>query len=153
MADTEDTGKLISRLRKRRGVTRGSITRLLSRVDELEATRDLPTTPDHAQHLISKVESTDNDFRTHHFGIIDLIDADDEEALLNEQDVLDKHEDKISDIFLCLQALIAEVTPLSNECKMLALKLSHLEKNIDATHTEIDGIPPDHDVFTFGVCL
>ena len=32
---------------------------------------------------------------------------------------------------------------------MLALKLSHLEKNINTTHTEIDGIPPDHDVFTF----
>ena len=95
--------------------------------------------------MISKIESTDNDFRTHHFGIIDLIDADDEEALLNEQDVLDKHEDKISDIFLCLKALIAEFTPLSNERKMLALKLSHLEKKIDATRTEIDGIPPDHD--------
>ena len=56
-----------------------------------------------------------------------------------------KHEDKISDIFLRLQALVAEATPLSNECKMLALKLSHLEKNIVATHTEIDGIPPYHD--------
>ena len=73
MADTEDTGKLISRLRKRRGVARGSITRLLSCVDELEDTRDLPTTTDHARHLISKVESTDNDFKTHHFGIIDLM--------------------------------------------------------------------------------
>lgn len=53
---------------------RGSITRLATRLRELEETTDQPRTGDHATQLLAKLESLDVEFKAIHFEIIDLID-------------------------------------------------------------------------------
>ena len=83
----------IGNLRKRRGVVRGSITRLATRLRELEEITDQPRTADHASQLLAKLESLDGEFKAIHFEIIDLIDE--SEDLEKEQTVLDKHDDDV----------------------------------------------------------
>lgn len=75
-------------LRKRRGVVRASITRLGTRLRELEETADQPRTPDHTRQLL---QSLNEDFKKHHFELIDKVDSD--EALEKEQTVLAKHDE------------------------------------------------------------
>ena len=56
---------VVSTLRKRRGVIRGSITRLGYRLKELEGTADQPPTHDHTRQLDTKLEALDSEFKTH----------------------------------------------------------------------------------------
>jgi len=56
---------VISNLRKRRGVIRGSITRLGYRLQELEGATDQPATRDHTRQLDTKLEAPDSEFKTH----------------------------------------------------------------------------------------
>ena len=90
--DGESLHHELSKLRKRRGVVRASITWLDNRLKELEDIADQPGTPDHARQLAAKLEVLDSELKTYHFQLIDLLDDEDEESLEKEQDVLDKHD-------------------------------------------------------------
>ena len=72
----------VSVLRKRRGVVRASITRLTSRIKELESKADQPTTIDLARQTKDKLKSLDSEFKVHHYAVVDVID--DETALQKE---------------------------------------------------------------------
>ena len=64
---------------KQRGVVHASITRLGTRLKELEESSGLPQTPDHTRQLLAKLQSLDDDFKkSDHLELIDLIDKDDE---------------------------------------------------------------------------
>ena len=76
-----------STLRKRRGVVRASITRLTSRLRDLESDTEKPAALDLAQGMIRKLNALNSEFRTHHQALVDLID--DEEAIQTEQKTLD----------------------------------------------------------------
>jgi hypothetical protein len=80
-------------LRKRRGVVRASIMRLGIRLKELEETSDQPRTSNHARQLLTKLQSLDEDFKKHHFELIDKIDD-----LEKEQTVLDKHDEDMTSL-------------------------------------------------------
>ena len=83
----------LSNLRKRRGVSRASITRIESRLSELEG--KITMSPgDHtaAQRLLKKLDELDADFKSYHFSIIDLLDT---EFLDAEQSTLDEHDDSV----------------------------------------------------------
>ncbi len=69
--------------KKRRGVTRASLTKLATKVTVLEASTDNPDTICIAQGLATKLKTLDAEFKTHHLSIIDLTDG--EEALAEEQ--------------------------------------------------------------------
>jgi hypothetical protein len=82
--------------RKRKGVVRASVTRLLARVSELEH--------DTARRLQQKLEELDSDFKTYHLAVVDLTD---DEALDTEQAMLDEHDDKVTDLSARLQQLVS----------------------------------------------
>jgi len=77
--------------KKRRGVLRVSITRLSTRLKELESKIEQPNTLELAQRIKQKLETQDSKFKVHHCALIDLID--DEETLQKEQDITAKTKD------------------------------------------------------------
>ena len=100
-----------SNLRKRRGIFRAQITRLITRVSELESLADQPRTADHAQELLTKLQTIDSDFKKLHFELIDQIAEEDNETLEREQGVMDKFDDDVSDLTVRLHALLTSTTP------------------------------------------
>ena len=136
----------INALRRRRGVVRASITRLTTRLRELESKTDQPDTVARAQQLSSKLNGLDTDFKVIHLQIIDLVSKD--EDLVTEQDILDNHEDKVASLSFSFQQLCGSsptppVTP--TEKNLLAKKLRYLEKSIGTTATNLMGLPDDSD--------
>ena len=128
---TETDARALTAQRKRRGVVKASITRLGSRLKELESKVEEPATHDHAQRLATRLDTLDADFKTHHFALIDLID--DEETLGKEQEALDQHDDDVTTLAVCLQQLItvSSTTPTNSDLrKALTRKLQHLEKSL-----------------------
>lgn len=101
---TEADGRALSSSRKRRGVVRASLTRLRTRLAELEHAPDQPGTLDSARRLLSKLETLDKDFKVHHLAIVDLTD---EGALPEEQETLDTHDDDVGQLEARIQQLIS----------------------------------------------
>ena len=81
---------------------RASITRLRTRLTELEGTADQP---DHARQLLGKLRSLDEEFRGLHYELIDLLDEGNEDLLEAEQATLDKHDDDVATLTVCLENL------------------------------------------------
>ena len=73
-----------------------SIANLRSKLDGLERKPDDPSTLGHAQHLGSKLESLDSEFKVHHYSVVDLITK--EEELEEEQTKIDKHDDVVTEL-------------------------------------------------------
>ena len=120
----------VNALKRRRGVTRASITRVGTRLRDFEAKRDQPDTPAAAQQLCSKLRAIDAEFKTIHFQIVDLLDKD--EDLDREQVIFDEHEDRVSAFSLRIQSLTHSPTPAvgSSEKNLVSKKLRHLEKAV-----------------------
>ena len=94
-------------LRRRRGVTKASITKLSTRLAELESNADDPATLGHAQKLLLKVGSLDAEFKQRHLAVVDSIpeDAQLDDHLAKEQDELDEHDLMIEGLSLRLEEL------------------------------------------------
>ena len=107
---------------------RASVTKLGIRLRELEGTAEQPDIPDHAKQLITKLEGLDSDFKSHHFEVIDLINAEDEEALSREQDICDKQDDDVTSLMVCLRLLASKPSAYPSSHKTLSHKLARLEK-------------------------
>ena len=135
------SGQQITRLRRRRGVVRASITRLEKRLRELEDTAEQPATPDHARQLAVKLDTLVTDFKNYHLQILDLMeDVDDE--LRHEQETLDDHDDIISDINIRIKRLTARTDSDPEEVNKSVRKLNHLERAIMSTRDAISRLPP-----------
>ena len=127
-----------SNLRKRRGVVRASVTRLNERIFELEGTTDVHHITDPAHQLLTKLQTLDSDFKKAHFDLIDLIDEADTTSLENEQAVINKFDDDVSDYTVRLEALIKRAPlatpvvpppdrrPLTRRCLVFGLAWSKL---------------------------
>ncbi len=87
----------ITGARKRRGTIRSSITRLINRLSVLEGKTADYATLDLAQDAAKKLGELNQEFRTHHYQLLDLIEEEDDEALAKEQKELDSHDDVIDD--------------------------------------------------------
>ena len=74
----------VSALLKRRKTVTGSIAKLVTRLESLEARADQSTTYD---------KNLNTQFKKHHYEVIDLIDEIDDDALTREQAILDEHDD------------------------------------------------------------
>ena len=136
-------------LRKRRGVVRASITRLFTRLKDLESKADQPTTLDLARQISQKLESLDSDFKLHHYALIDLID--DTESMLKEQDILDGHDDEMATLSTRIKRLIA-VCDSSSEFgprKIASRRLVRLERNLFTINERIGSLSGGPD----DVCL
>ena len=86
----------ISNLRKRRGAIKASITKLTTRMKQLESKVHEPATFELAQQLVPNLNSLDAKYKEHHFSIVDNIDETDEAYLAKEQEVLDNHDEEFS---------------------------------------------------------
>ena len=70
---TEDNARALTSSKRKRGVVRASVTKLRTRLGELEKKVDDPSTLDFAQRLVSKLDSLDAEFKVHHYSIIEHI--------------------------------------------------------------------------------
>ena len=133
----EETECSLSIHRRRRGVAKASITRLTTRLKDLESDTQ-PAIVDHARRIQLKLDALDVEFRSHHHSIIDLIN--DEESLRKEQEALDEHDDLIAELSVCVSQLINACT--SSPTKITSRKLTRIERalsNVDTTIATLDG--------------
>lgn len=77
----------LSVLCRRRGVVRASITKLDSRLAELEGSLNREEAVRHAKRLSTRLNSLDGEFKTHHYEVIAAIDEDDDAAQAGEQTI------------------------------------------------------------------
>lgn len=133
--------RALSNYKKKRGVVRTSVTRLCTRLAGLEG-------PDAARRLTTTLQTLAAEFRVHHYAIIEL--TDDETALENEQDLLDKHDDEIAQLTTRVEKLVAACLSLdSNQPKIALKRLKHLDKGLDTIFGGISSLPSGDD----GICL
>ena len=92
MADPRE----LTKLGRRRGVAKGSMTRIDARLGTLEGETDHPNTRDSARQMLAKLKEHDAEFRKIHLTLIDLID--DDEAVIAEQATLDEHDDLVASL-------------------------------------------------------
>ena len=147
MGDSEKTNP--STLRKRRGVARASITRISTRLKELETKVDQPTTLDLARRMTKKLDSLDSDFKVHHYALVDIIEGD--ELSSKEQETLDEHDDEVAELAIRIERLISlcTSTPDSNFHKVVSRKLTHIGKSVSSITKAIGSLPGSPD----DVCL
>ncbi len=147
---TEDE-RALSTARKRRGVAKASITRLDTRVAELESKAEL-TAEDGltAQHLSQRLNALGAEFKSHHLAVIDIID---EDALEGEQAILDENDDRISNLTMRVQRLVSSspssTSPLSTRpdpSHCLSKRLSHLDKELQTIVHAVESIGPDSEI-------
>ena len=135
--------------RKRRGVTRASLTKLATRVKDLEGKADQEGTLDLANQAKLKLEKLDVDFKAHHFGLVDTID---EEATLEaEQEVLDQHDDYVVVLAVRIRQLVNACGSSSQwtQHKIALRHLQRLKRALDSAHDDMDAPALDSD----DICL
>ena len=145
---TEADARSLPTSRKRRGVIRASLTRLRTKLSELEGALEQPGTVDAAKRLLARLEDLDKDFKVHHFAIVDLIE--DEESLQGEQEAFDNHDDVIQ-LWVRLQQLISACfSPSDSNPRKVPLKrLSRLQRILSSISDSITSLPTGSD----GMCL
>ena len=128
---------MASNLRKRRGVIRGSITRLEKHLVDLESSPDAFGVSDNSKQLATKLESLDTEFKYLHF---DLINEGAEE-LDREQETLDLHDDNVSAMSLQLRRLVSESSDKTGDPSVgkraPARKLSRLQRILRSTEGDL----------------
>ena len=125
-------------LKRRRGVVKASITRLATKVTELETIDHNLSVATRAQRLVRKLETLETDFKTHHFGVIDALDS--EDLVGGEQDVLDQHDDDVAELHsrlevLCGSSLATHVSSgLIPDRTIVERRLTHLQARLVAVN-------------------
>ena len=124
-----------SNLRKRRGAIKASITKLTSRIKQLESKVHEPTTFELAQHLAPTLNLLDAKFKEHHFSIIGIIDEKDATSLAKEQEVLDAHDEELSILLLRAQQLVHKCSSASDmgSRQIISRNLTDLKSRINKT--------------------
>ena len=83
----------LATLKRRRGTVKASLTKLATRLRELEETEFAPSIASQAQQYLKRLETLDANFKTHHLAIVDV--TEEEEQLTLEQEALDQHDDNV----------------------------------------------------------
>lgn len=96
----------IAILRLRRGVVRASVTRLATRLIDVEFKREESTTICLAQRTSERLTSLDADFKAHHIAVLVALEEEDNEGAATEQDILDKHDDDVASLAYRIDRLI-----------------------------------------------
>ena len=141
---TDATRRALSSNKKKRGTTRASVTWINTRLRELEDVPDLPATIGHAQRLIAKLQTLAEEFKIHHFAVIDLID--DEEELAAQQTILDNLDDDVTQITVGLEALTTKGTSTTNNVAKVALKrLRYLERGFTSVSDSLESLDEEEN--------
>ena len=94
----------LPKLWKRRRVTKALITRIDIQLSTLEGEADHHHIRASARQMLDKLKEHDAEFRRIHSTIIDLID--DEDTLITEQAILDKHDNAVASPTVHILALV-----------------------------------------------
>ena len=130
--------------KKRRRVTKASLTKLGTKVTELESDTANPDALRAAQGLASKLKTLDAEFKTHQQAVIELTDDDD--GLAAEQQELDDHDDRASELTIRIQRLISTLLPstIDGLTKTSTRRLTRLQEKSAVIQGAVDAIPEDH---------
>ena len=127
---------------------KSSITKLATKIDELERATSGPAPSARVQQLIKRLGTLDSEFKARHFEIVDIIDG--EELLTAEQDELDGHDDIVMDLELRLQSLtttspdiVAPPSAGTPNCAILERRSAQLQGRIQSTHDKIASLKGD----------
>lgn len=141
--EAEHEHSLISSRRKR-GVVRASVTKLGTKVSELEGRTGDPSTLGHAQRLGSKLESLDSEFKARHYSVVELAK---EEELEDEQAVIDQHDDTVAELSIRIQELITLCSHRSKDPStprnLQSRKLERIDKDLRAVNEAVVSLPGD----------
>lgn len=139
------TQRALTSSRKKRGVFHASLTKLRTRLDELKATVDLPGTIDHVKHLSLWLQTLTEDFKLHHYAIVELVD--DKEDLRREQDIIDKHNEEASRLAIRLEKLFTFYSSLGpDQLKVPLKRLKPLEKALCTVYRGATSFLVDGDI-------
>ena len=132
--------RVVANLRKRRGVAKASVTRLITRVANLEGETDVPNVGNAARQLLTRLQDASTGFKQAHMSLVDVTDSD--EALATEQAVLDELLDTVEDLATHLQTLIdsADKPKQIDERKVIAKRLGRLRKCLTAVDDAIKAL-------------
>ncbi len=124
---------------------RGSITRISTRLGELETRVHEPSTLSHAQRMSQRLEALDADFKTHHLAVIDVVGDEDAELLAQEQDILDKHDDEVASLAYRLEQLSKTRAPDAGKGgrTIATRRLSQLDKKLSTLNAAIEKLSSD----------
>ena len=95
----------LATLKRRRGRVKASLTKLATKLRELEETEFAPSIASQAQQYLKRLETLDANVKTHHLAIVDV--TEEEEQLTLEQEALDQHDDDVMTFSMRLQVLSA----------------------------------------------
>ena len=139
MTDVRD----IDFYKKRRRVTKASLTKLSTKITELEADTTSPDALRAAQGLASKLKTLDTEFKSHQLSIIDLTDGD--TGLTAEQQELDDHDDRASELTIRIQRLISTLSPSMTEglSRTSTRRLARLQEKLAVIQGAVTAIPED----------
>ena len=134
----------LAALRRRRGVVKRSVTKLLNQLSDVEA--DPATKTDQAKQLVTKLENLDKEFRAAHLEVISALD-DDSPDLEHEHTVMDKHEDDVSSASLRLQALLKPSSPSADtsSTRLPSRKLLPIDRSLKDTEVTLGALDDSHD--------
>ena len=137
---SEANARALSSNKKKRGIVRASITRLRTRISDLETSPDA----DLARRLTTRLETLVAEFKVHHYSIIDLLE--DEDALEREQEILDDHEDEVAPLIVRLDKVVTTCSSSdSNQVKIATKRLKHLDKEIVAVFDSVSSLSAGDD--------
>ena len=131
--------------KKRRRVIKASLTKLSTKLTELETDTTNPDALRAAQGLASKLKTFDAEFKTHQLAVIDLTDDDD--GLAAEQQELDDHDDRASELTIRVQRLISTLSPSTADglSKITTRRLTRLQEKLAVIERAVSAIPEDRD--------
>ena len=130
----------VSSYRRKRGSARGLVTRLSTRIGLLESAKHTSVTIDEVRRITARLQTLTDEFKLHHDSILELVE--DETLLAVEQEILEAHEDTVSNMFTRLDKLAASCNVESDTKSKLATKrLEYLEKEITTIRASISALP------------
>ena len=91
-----EPAKAIASQRRKSGAVQGLITRLRTRITDLQLRPEHTDTLPHTHKIAQKLEDHDAEFKTQHFALLKLIK--DEEVLTREQELMDEHNNEIGEL-------------------------------------------------------
>ena len=139
----------LSRVKRRRGAARASVTRLKENVDKLEAKSELTRTDRlMVSCLVKKLDDWDSEFRKQHDVVLDLTE-DESDAIEREQSIFDEHDETVTQLSLRLQVLgleeeEAEPAPTSHDdtSQHSGRRLHYISDVMGTIRESIDGLVP-----------
>ncbi len=118
---------------------RASVTRIATRLSELEGKVHEPSTPSLAHRMSQRLEALSADFKTHHLAVIDAMKDNDTDGLAQEQEILDTHDDEVASLAYRLELLTRACTPSTDlESRVIITRrLSQLETKLSTLNAAI----------------